>query len=159
MLLQYLLLTFFFATSGYRTLNVDASKVSGKIRSFQGVDDGPAPMNPADADLTRQFKDLHIDFVREDGLFGPGDIDSRWTEANRVAEAAGASAAKTIFPNWNADPERPESYNFPPTDHFIQATVSEGAEVCFRIGRSFAADATPPPDFDKYANIVKHVVM
>lgn len=159
MLLPYFLLAFLAAGAGFRTVEVDASKAAGKIRSFQGVVDGPLPMAPGDADLSRQYQDLRIDFVRVDGLFGPADIDARWLEPERIAAASGASAAKTIFPDWSADPERPESYNFGPTDRFIQAIVGCGAEVCYRIGRSFAADPSPPADFDKYANIVKHVAM
>jgi hypothetical protein len=37
--------------------------------------------------------------------------------------------------------------------------VGCGAEVFYRIGRSWSADPAPPPDFNKFAEIVKHVAM
>jgi hypothetical protein len=70
-----------------------------------------------------------------------------------------ADGANSIFPNWNADPEKEESYNFPLSDRMIQGIVNSGAEVYYRIGRSWGADPDPPPDFDKFANIVRHVAM
>ncbi len=155
----YLLLALLPAGAGLRTVEVDAARVTGTIRSFQGVVDGPLPVAPRAADLSTQYKDLRIDFVRFHDLFGPLDIDARWPDPERIATAFHASAADTIFPDWTADPERPESYNFAPTDRFIQPAVACGAEVCYRIGRSFAADPSPPADFDKFANIVKHVAM
>jgi hypothetical protein len=153
-----LFLAFLAAGAGFRTVDVDAGHTTGKIRSFQGVVGGPLAARGG-ADLTKPYRDLRIDFIRADGLFGPVDIDARWPNPDRIATNQGASAAKTIFPDWGADPERPESYNFAPTDAFIQPMAASGAEVCYRIGRSWSADPAPPPDFDKYANIVKHVAM
>ena len=158
------MLTFFFAallaaSPGYRAVQVDAARVTGTIRSFQGVNDGPVPVVRRLPDLTTQYRDLHIDIIRPHGMFGPVDIDSRWTHPNRIDQAAGASAARTVFPNWSADPQRPESYNFGPTDRVIQGIVGCGAEVYYPLARSFGADGTPPPDFDQYAEIVKHVAM
>jgi hypothetical protein len=155
----YFLLAFLSAGADYRAVAVDAAHVTGKIRSFQDVVDGPLPLAPRGADLSKSYKDLHIDFVRLHDLFGPVDIDSRWPNPERIATAVRASSANTVFPDWSADPERPESYNFAPTDRFTQAVVYCGAQVCYRIGRSYGADASPPADFDKYANIVKHVAM
>jgi len=157
--LPFLLAALLAAGAGFRAVEVDAARVTGKIRSFQGVADGPVPLMPRDADLTGAYKELRIDFIRTHDLFGPGDIDARWSNPDRIAASVRASADRTIFPNWSADPERPESYNFAPTDRFLQPMAASGAEICFRIGRSWAADPDPPPDFDKYANIVKHVAM
>jgi hypothetical protein len=151
-------LAFLAGGAGFRTVDVDAARVTGKIRSFQGVVDGPL-VPRGRGDLSSQYKALRIDFIRIHDLFGPADIDARWTQPDRIASGAGATGANTIFPNWNADPERSESYNFAPTDSFIQAMVGSGAQVCYRIGRSWSADPDPPPDFNKYANIVKHVAM
>src|ERR1039457_5114041 len=64
-----------------------------------------------------------------------------------------------IFPNGKADPEKPESYNFGCTDKFLGADREGGAEVYYRIGRSWGAQIDPPPDFDKYADVVRHVAM
>jgi len=157
MMLPYFFLAFM-AAGDLRSVTVDASRMTGKIRSFQGMVSGPL-VAPGGPDFSRQYKEMRIDFIRADGLFGPVDIDARWSNPDRIALNKGASAAKTIFPNWNADPERPESYNFGPTDTFVQPMAATGAEICYRIGRSWGADPQPPPDFNKYANIVKHVAM
>ena len=76
----------------------------------------------------------------------------------RAALVHSAQAAQ-IFPDWNADPEKPESYHFAASDKFIQAIRESGAEVYYRIGRSFGADYTDLPDFDKFAAVVKHIAM
>ncbi len=70
-----------------------------------------------------------------------------------------ADGSKSIFPSWEADPEKESSYNWGPSDEVLRAIVDCGAEVFYRVGRSWSADPSPPPDFDKYANIVKHVAM
>jgi hypothetical protein len=65
-----------------------------------------------------------------------------------------------MFPNLNADPANAASYNFGPTDTLIKNIRDLGADVYFRVGRSnLSGGNTVPPDFDKYADIVKHVVM
>lgn len=142
-----------------REVRVDAARVIGRVRSFQGVNAGPSPLVDGLADVSQGYKDVGIDLVRVHDFFGPGDIDARWTHPDRIAMSVGASGAKAVFPNWDADPEEESSYNFGPTDRVIQAIVSCGAEVYWRIGRSWSADPQPPADFDKFANIVKHVAM
>jgi hypothetical protein len=41
----------------------------------------------------------------------------------------------------------------------LAAIHASGAEIYYRIGRSWGADTAPPADFDKFANVVKHVAM
>ena len=142
-----------------KTVSVDASHVTGKIRSFQGVNCGPSAFMPQLPDVSRQYRELKIDPVRVHDFFGPGDIDARWPDPDPIAKAVKADGAKSIFPNWEADPEKESSYNFAPTDRVIGAIVAAGAEVYFRLGRSWAADAKPPSDPAKFANICKHVAM
>jgi xylan 1,4-beta-xylosidase len=143
-----------------RAVHVDAAKVTGKIRSFQGVGGGPAPLVPGKLpDVTKQYQDLRIDLVRTHDFFGPTDIDAKWPVLESIPKAVGASGEKSIFRDWKADPEDERSYNFGPSDRLIQAIVNSGAEVYYRLGRSFGADSSPPPDFDKFANVCKHVAM
>jgi xylan 1,4-beta-xylosidase len=142
-----------------RAVGVDASRRFGQIRSLQGVNDGPYPLMPGVADVTQGYRDVRVDIVRLHDYFGPADIDARWPDPDPIAKAVKADASKTIFPDWNADPEKESSYNFGPSDRVIQAIVNAGAQVYFRIGRSWSADPAPPADFDKYANLVKHVAM
>ncbi len=147
------------ANGQFRAIEVDAGKVVGEIRSLQGVNCGPAPLVPRLAHVGPQYRDLRIDLVRTHDFFGPADIDAAWPDPDRIARSVRADGSKSIFPNWEADPEKESSYNWGPTDEVLRAIVDCGAEVFYRIGRSWSADPSPPPDFEKYANIVKHVAM
>jgi len=153
-----------------QAIHVDAGKVTGRIRSFQGVNGQPTPVMEGLPNLVEQYKDLRIDIVRTHDFMGPTEIDSRFVDDDPMLawlvpnpEPRGklvvAGNASIIFPDWNADPEKPESYRFGPTDIVIQAIREAGAEVYYRVGRSFGANRNPPADFDKFADIVKHIAM
>src|ERR1017187_651684 len=86
---------------------VDAAKVTGTIRSLQGVNLGPLHTQPGLPDLTAQYRDLRIDTIRAHDFFGPADMDARPKDRG---------AALVIFPDWKADPGREESYQFGPSD-------------------------------------------
>ena len=155
----------------FRILHVDAGKVIGQIRSFQGLNGPPSPVMAGLPNLVQQYKELRVDQVRTHDYMGPTDIDAQFTQNNPMLawlipgaaqrdEVAKNGNASIIFPNWNADPEKPASYNFAPTDKVLAAIHKTGGEVYYRIGRSWGANnVDPPPDFDKYANVVKHVAM
>ncbi len=149
-----------FAEGGPRAVTVDAGTTIGYIRSLQG---GHFDLGPVGQPLSNTYVALGIDMIRthDAGGFnqnaptgGEGDID-------------GVGVAR-IFPDLNADPEDPASYNFAPTDALIKNITDIGAKVYFRVGRSNLVsfgggfpfvNSYVPPDLDKYADIVKHVVM
>jgi xylan 1,4-beta-xylosidase len=156
--------------AGLRQLKVDAGKVTGTIRSYQGLNGPPYPVMVGLPVLLRQYKDLSVSQVRTHDFMGPTEIDSKFEQNNALLtwlipdDAQRASAVKEgnaaiIFPDWNADPNLPASYNFKPTDQVIAAIQDSGAEVYYRIGRSFGANTNPPPDFDKFASVVMHIAM
>ena len=158
------------STSGLRDVQVDAGKVVGTIRSFQGLNGPPFPIMDGLPNLVRQYKALSIDMVRTHDIMGPTDIAARYSvgtpllawlvpDSKQRTALVDSSQAGQIFPDWNADPEKPESYHFSASDKFIQAIRESGAEVYYRIGRSFGADYTDLPDFDKFAAVVKHVAL
>jgi xylan 1,4-beta-xylosidase len=139
------------AAAGLRQVTVDAKHPTGTIRSLQGVAGSPLPGNDEHGDYSAQFNALAVDFVRTHDIdcSGTGDIDG--LGPNR------------IFPNWNADPGDPASYNFGPTDRAILSIVRSGAEVEFNLGHSDLSCAgvgfnnAPPPDPQKWAEIARHV--
>jgi hypothetical protein len=158
------------ATAQLRVLHVDASRVTGHIRSFQGVNGQPTPVMEGLPNLVKEYKDLHIDIVRTHDFMGPTELDARYDNGDPMltwlvpnseqrAKLVVAGNASTIFPDWSADPDKAQSYSFGPTDKVIQAIHATGAEVYYRIGRSFGANRNPPADFGKFANIVKHIAM
>lgn len=153
-----------------RAVHVDAGKVTGQIRSFQGVNGQPTPVMEGLPNLVKQYKDLRIDMVRTHDFMGPTEIDSRFSNddpllawlvpnSEQRAKLVVAGNASIIFPDWSANPDKPESYRFGPTDKVIQAIRDAGAEVYYRVGRSWGANRNPPADFDKFAAIVKHIAM
>lgn len=156
------------AQEGNRVLHVDASRVHGTLRSFQAVDGGPIPVLPNRPDLSGRYKEMQIDLVRTHDLYGPTEIDSHFSgsvllpllpdQAARAAFLKSANSA-VIFTDWNADPESPQSYNFGPTDKLIQSIRAIGADVYYRVGRSLQAEPRQVTDPDKYAEVLKHVVM
>lgn len=160
--------------SGLRKITVDAATAVGTLRSLQGVDGAPGPGGHKpeyftfggwnmrdDVDASVGYRLARIDLVRTHDGYGPADIDARFETAQAPGGAL-ISAKRdvlTIFPDPAADPENPASYRFGPTDQLITSIVKVGAQVLFRLGRSEGADPTPPPDFDRYAAIAKHIVL
>ena len=134
------------ARAEMREAQVDAAKVVGQIRSFQGVNCGPAPLVPGKtADATAQYKDLRIGIVRTHDFFGPTDVDAQWPDPDPIARAVRATGENSIFGDWNADPDDEKSHHFGPSDRVITAIVESGAEVYYRLGRSWSADSAPTP--------------
>jgi xylan 1,4-beta-xylosidase len=154
-----------------RQITVDAGKSIGTIRSLQGVNGAPAPgfHKPirfqfggwnisSETDATPGYRQARIDLIRTHDAYGPGDIDARFPDAPG-ALIDGARTILSIFPNPDADPNDPKSYNFGPTDQLLESIKGLGAEVIFRVGRSEGSNVDPPKDFDRYAAVVKHVVL
>lgn len=131
-----------------RTVTVDAARVIGNIRSLQGAHWDPGAGTGA---LSKHYKAMGVDQIRTHDFggingTGVGDIDG--------------PGRSRIFPNMNADPNLEASYNFAPNDTMIKNIMDAGSTVFFRVGRSnISGGNTVPADFDKYAEIVKHVVM
>ncbi len=154
----------------YRSLVVDASTVNGALRSFQGVDGGPVPVLPGGPDLSARYKELKIDVVRTHDLYAPTEIDSHFedkfferliSDPTRRSEFVQQANQSVLFPNPDANPELPQSYNFGPTDRVIAGIRALGADIYFHIGRSFGASGVDvrPVDETKFATILKHVAM
>lgn len=131
-----------------RAVVVDAAQVSGTIHSLQGAHWDPGPSSGA---LSKAYKDIGVDMIRTHdacGINGSGCGD---------VDGPGRGA---MVPNLNADPASESSYSFAASDAMIKNIVDTGAEVFFRVGRSnIFGSGDVPPDFDKYAEFVKHIVM
>jgi hypothetical protein len=154
----------------FRAVQINAGDVIGQVRSFQGVNGPPAPIIAGFPSLIPQYRDLRIQLVRTHDFMGPADIDAHFEYDNHNLAALIPDTAQrarvvevgnkdVIFPDAGADPEKAASYNFGPTDKVLAAIHASGAEIYFRIGRSWGADINPPADFDRYADVVKHVAM
>jgi xylan 1,4-beta-xylosidase len=156
--------------AGFRPLHIDAANIIGELHSLQGLNGPPSPVLAGLPNLVHQYKDLRVDQVRTHDFMGPTEIDSKYDQSNpflvwlipdsaQRAAVVKAGNAAIIFPDEHANPEEPKSYNFGPTDKVLAAIHDSGAEVYYRIGRSFGANTNPPADFDKFASVVKHIAM
>lgn len=68
-----------------------------------------------------------------------------------------------IFPDFNADPENPESYDFACTDEAILVCLDAGTKTFFRLGQTIEHQikkhgTLPPADFKKWAVICEHII-
>lgn len=68
-----------------------------------------------------------------------------------------------IFPDFNADPYLPESYDFACTDEAILVCLDAGTETFFRLGQTIEHHikkhgTIPPKDFRKWAVICEHII-
>lgn len=68
-----------------------------------------------------------------------------------------------IFPNFDADENAPESYDFACTDESILTTLEAGTETFFRLGQTIEHQikkhgTLPPADFKKWAVICEHII-
>jgi len=128
------------AAESQATIDVDFSKPVGTVKPLQQVHGGPIPRQRGAAQLHEQYKQIGVDYVRPQDNWPFFDIDC-------------------IFPRMEADASSEASYNFSSTDPHVRAIKSIGADVFYRLGYSWGGPNTPPSDYEKLAEICKHIVM
>jgi hypothetical protein len=137
------------ATEALRTVDVDAARSIGTIRSLQGVDGLPMGSDAGGLqikdgpDLRQRWKDARVDAVRT----------YIWHARLDTVDNPGS-----LFPHWSADAEDPASYNFAAVDAAVRATREVGAEILFTLASSIPQNTRPPADNAKYALVVQHIV-
>jgi hypothetical protein len=130
--------------SRVRVLEIDAGDVRG-WRAHKGVGGIPCslPEHPGYPDMTPLWREAGVTLVRS------YDWVSRLDTRNNPA---------SLFPDWDADPTDPASYNFTATDQWVDAVHSIGAEVLFTFASAIPANKLPATDTEKYGLVVEHVV-
>ena len=136
----------------HKIMTVDFERKCGKAKPLFGMNGGPRGGGyDLPVDFTEEYKELSVPFVR-------------------TASAAGEYGLNQfinihcIFPDFNADEEAEESYNFLPTDLYLSSVRECGAEIFFRLGESpepykHKLYAKCPADKEKWARICEHIVM
>ena len=115
-----------------RQITVDATLTVGALRPFSGV-------QAIDGEASAFYRSARVDLVR-------------------IHEIAGAATLDAMFPDINADAEDPKNYRFAPADRLVAAIKSAGAEPLFSL-RGGVGGAAAAPDADKWAQVVRHVVL
>lgn len=132
------------STKEMRVLEIDASEVRA-MKSLMGAAGipGSAPGHPGFPDMTPLWREAGVTLVRS------YDWVSRLDTRNNPA---------SLFPDWDADPTDPASYNFAATDAWVDAVHSVGADVLFTFASSIPQNKLPAIDVAKYGIVVEHIV-
>lgn len=135
-------------------VKIDFSKEIGKIKAMHAVNNGPVV---AGKDQTRgnewSYKAARIPYARvHDAAFYAGYGGEHTIDVH------------AIFPNFDADVNDPESYDFPCTDKYISQIIEYGAEPFYRLGSKIEHGVKKygtimPKDFQKWAEICEHIIM
>lgn len=136
-----------FAQADEAVLNADFSVPTGKIRALHGINKGP--LAPGGIfDVIQEQKELGVPFTRlhDCGWPNPYVVDHH-----------------VVFPDANADPTLPESYDFRLTDEYIAAVRATGAEPIYRLGESIEHTSVkryvhPPANPEKWAAICLGII-
>ena len=128
-------------------LSADFSVITGTIRRLNGINKGPLVPGGI-VDVIREQTELGIPFTRLH--------DCGWPNPYVVDHHA-------VFPNPNADPALPESYDFRLTDEYIEAVRRTGSEPIYRLGESIEHTGVkrhvhPPADMEKWADVCRGII-
>ncbi len=135
-------------------VTVDFNSVVGKFKPMNAVNNGPVKSR---SDQSRgnfdDYKALRIPLARIH-------------DANLCYSYGGPHTVDihAIFPDFNADENAPEAYDFHLTDEYLSNMRSAGTQVFFRLGASIEHwskkyNTLPPADFAKWAGICEHIIM
>lgn len=135
-------------------ISVDFAKKCGKIKPMHATNNGPVYKFAADQRVTNlySFRDAGIPYARNhDAAFY-----STYGGEHTVDVAF-------IFPNFDADPYDPDSYDFVLTDEYLKVIELSGAKTFYRLGSKIEHwkkkyNTLPPKDFKKWAVICEHII-
>lgn len=132
-------------------INVDFSKHIGKIKPMHAVNNTPTVPNDVYG-LFEKMKDAGIPYARFH------DTGGRYGGARYIDIA-------NIFPDFNADEQNPESYDFAFTDVLLSELVKNDIKPFYRLGATIenqhrikAYNIYPPKDNKKWAYICEMII-
>jgi len=134
-------------------VKVDFTKIVGRIKPMHAVNNGP--VNKGGDQIRSNFKSFQaagIPYVR--------NHDASFWAAYGGEHTVDVHA---IFPDFDADPLDPASYDFTLTDRYTELILTTGAEVFYRLGSKIEHwpkkyGVIPPKDFQKWAVICEHII-
>ena len=136
-------------------LKFDLSKNDGKFKIMNATNGGPWHKRHANDQFRSNFNDYkaaRIPYSRnhDSGVLG-------------IYGGPYSHDITNIFPNFDADVNDPESYDFACTDEAILVCLDAGTETYFRLGQTIEHQVKkhgtiPPKDFHKWAQICEHII-
>lgn len=126
---------------------VDFAQSQGELRALHGINKGPLSANGL-IDVTEAHRRLRVPSTRLHDCHHPNPA---------VVDV------HAVFPNPDADPALPSSYDFRATDEYIAAVRASGAEVIYRLGESIEHQTVkrhvhPPKDPARWAAVCAGIV-
>ena len=136
------------------TIRVDLGKTKGPMKPMHAVNNGPVHKMTVD----QQESNLHL--FREAGIPYARNHDAAFYAGYGGEHTVDISA---VFPNFDADPNDPASYDFVLTDEYLQVTMLAGTKIFYRLGSKIEHwkkkyGTLPPKDFRKWAVVCEHIV-
>ena len=133
------------------TITIDPEKKFGSIKPMNAVNNGPV-ISVHGIDNLKLYQDAKIPYARNHDA----SFYSRYGGEHTVDVHA-------IFPDFSKVPDDPASYDFAPTDRYLQQIVQGGAKVFYRLGSKIEHaqekyGTRVPPDFQKWAVICEHII-
>ena len=137
-----------------KTVTVNFAKPVGKMKPMHAVNNGPVYKFAEDQRITNlpAYKAAGIPYARNH-------------DASFYATYGGNHTVDVdfIFPDFDADPYDPASYDFIWTDDYIRATEAAGTRTFYRLGSRIEHgpkkyNTLPPKDFKKWAVICEHII-
>ncbi len=136
-------------------LRFDLSRNDGKFKILNATNGGPWHKRHAKDQFRSNFEDYKNARIPY----------SRNHDSNACGIYGGPFAhdISAIFPNFDADVNDPNSYDFACTDESILATLDAGTKTFFRLGQTIEHqikkhNTLPPKDFHKWARICEHII-
>ena len=132
-----------------KEIRVDFDKKCGRIKPLGCINGGPRSGGyNLPFDFSDEFVEMGVPLVRTAGSAGEYGMNQYIN-------------VHCIFPDFDADEESEESYNFLPTDLYLASIRDTGAGIFFRLGESKEPYSkklyvTPPRDTHKWARICDH---
>jgi len=132
-------------------IKVNFNQTVGKMKPMHGTGGGPRQGGSSlGVNVTSIFQEIGVPFCRLH------DIEGAYAQNQYVD-------VHCIFPDFNADETDPESYNFKPTDKYLQGIIDAGSTVFYRLGETIdhypkKLFVRPPKDTHKWARICEHII-
>ncbi len=130
------------------SFQIDFSRPAGAVKPLHGINNSPVTFG----DALPELREAGIPFVRlhdSAGQFGGTYFVD----------------VPNVFPDFEADPEDPASYDFAFTDAYLKGLTASGMKIFYRLGvtiennfRIKAYRIDPPRDFERWARICAGIV-
>lgn len=138
-----------------QTITFNLQRTFGKFKPLNATNGGPAHKRHAKDQYRSnytEYKQARIPYSR--------NHDSNFSSVYGGPYAHDITA---IFPDFNADENDPNSYDFACTDESILCTLEAGTKTYFRLGQMIEHQikkhgTIPPKDFSKWARICEHII-